>query len=389
MPASSRSVPAAHRSIWIFLNVGALPAGVTFTRASTATYFNSAGVMQAAASGTPRWNYDPATLALRGMLIEEARTNIWLQSADASNAAWNGASGGGPVVPTVTGNQTTAPDGTLTAARVVYPAVSVASSYSVLYQGPTTTANPYTFSIWMKGSVGGEQIYLSILSGAAPRLTLTTQWQRFTFNVTTGAGTAYFMIGTDLRGGQTSTPAQTIYLWGGQIEQGAFLTSYIPTTAASVTRAADTCYVSSIGSLPWFNAARGALSFEYDAANTGAVIGGLSDGSTANMTYDTQGGSMNCYVASVNKYFTVTPVLAYPAINKAASSYQPNRFSGAINAGPVQADATIPTGPFTWTSYLTIGCSPWGFDTQLDGHMRRVRYWNRALSAAELQSVTT
>jgi hypothetical protein len=64
-----------------FLTPGTLDPRITFTRASTATYFNSAGVMQSAAINTPRWDYDPATLQLRGLLLEDQRTNLLLNSA--------------------------------------------------------------------------------------------------------------------------------------------------------------------------------------------------------------------------------------------------------------------------------------------------------------------
>jgi len=67
-----------------FMTPGTLDPRITFTRASTATYFDSAGVMQTAATNAPRWDYDPATLQLRGLLIEEARTNLLLNSATLS-----------------------------------------------------------------------------------------------------------------------------------------------------------------------------------------------------------------------------------------------------------------------------------------------------------------
>jgi hypothetical protein len=67
-----------------FMTPGTLDPRITFTRASTGTYFDSAGILRSAAVNAPRWDYDPATLALRGLLIEEARTNVLLNSATLS-----------------------------------------------------------------------------------------------------------------------------------------------------------------------------------------------------------------------------------------------------------------------------------------------------------------
>ena len=64
-----------------FMAPGTLPPNVTYTRAGTATYFDNTGTMQTAAANAPRWDYDPLTLQSRGLLIEEARTNLLLNSA--------------------------------------------------------------------------------------------------------------------------------------------------------------------------------------------------------------------------------------------------------------------------------------------------------------------
>ncbi|WP_230683674.1 hypothetical protein, partial [Streptococcus pneumoniae] len=55
---------------------GVLDSRLTFTRASGATYIGTDGLLQLAASGAPRFDYDPIKLACRGLLIEEARTNL-------------------------------------------------------------------------------------------------------------------------------------------------------------------------------------------------------------------------------------------------------------------------------------------------------------------------
>jgi hypothetical protein len=361
---------------------------ITFTRASTATYFDATGTMQTATTNAPRFDYDPVTHVARGLLIEEARTNLWLQSADASNAAWQKANIT-VAAPVVTANQAIAPDGTLTAARVTYPAVSAAGNMSELYQQVTVTAAVYTFSVWLKGNAGGEQLYLYASSGTnyELRVTLTTAWQRFVFvtPALTAAGW-FFCIGTDLRDvSQTSTPGGTVFVWGAQLEQGAFATSYIPTTAAAVTRAADAASMP-VGA--WFNAAQGSLAADTDGPATAAAIAGFSDGSTANMFYFRQVGDVQTAVASVFKGIGVSPWSAYPIGNKIAGSYQSGRLAGASNGGAVAVDATLASGPFLWTTRLSLGCSPWALDSPINGHLRRVRFWPRVLSNSELQSVT-
>jgi hypothetical protein len=60
---------------------GALDSRLTFTRASAAWAFNSSGVLTSHAINAPRFDYDPVTLVPRGLLIEEARTNLFLNSA--------------------------------------------------------------------------------------------------------------------------------------------------------------------------------------------------------------------------------------------------------------------------------------------------------------------
>jgi hypothetical protein len=59
---------------------GALDGRLTFSRASTASYFDATGALTQAASGTPRFDYDPTTHVLKGLLLEEARTNLFLNN---------------------------------------------------------------------------------------------------------------------------------------------------------------------------------------------------------------------------------------------------------------------------------------------------------------------
>ena len=72
-------IPAGATLALDFMSSGNMPAGVTFTRASPASYQDVSGVIQTAAVNQPRWDY--AGGSLLGLLIEEARTNLLLNSA--------------------------------------------------------------------------------------------------------------------------------------------------------------------------------------------------------------------------------------------------------------------------------------------------------------------
>ena len=85
LPFSRRALQTAPSFSRDFAGLKTLDHGVgpaiTFTRASNATFFDASGTLQTAANDTPRFDHDPATGASRGLLIEELRTNLLLNSA--------------------------------------------------------------------------------------------------------------------------------------------------------------------------------------------------------------------------------------------------------------------------------------------------------------------
>lgn len=377
---------------------GGLDPQLTFTRASTATYFDSSGTMQTAATNAPRFDYDPVTHAALGLLIEDTRLNLMLNSGNLAAASWvtvNSIS----VLPTVTANQATAPDGTLTAARIVYPAVSAASAYSMVYQLFATNAAPYALSIWLRGSVGGEQLYLYTEGGgpfySAPRMTLTTQWQRYTFvsPALTAAGSWYLMLGTDLRdGAQTSTVGSTVFAWGGQVEQGTFATSYIPTTSAAVTRAIDTCVILP-ANMGWFVSPGGSWMAEFIPFNitglNGRILGAIVPGGGGITTLFANPSLLLAQYDGAAAVASATSMTAN-AVSKGASTWAAGTGKLCLNAGAV-ASGAMATG-FAGLATTGIGIftvANAGLSDNGQGYIRRVRYWPRVLSDAEMQSVTT
>jgi hypothetical protein len=375
---------------------------ITFTRASTATYTDAGGTIRSAAINAPRWDYDPVTVALRGLLIEEARTNTNPNSGDISNATWT-KGGVGAVPPVVTGNQMLAPDGTVSASMVAYPIVTGAGNYSEVHCTPVTeTVAPYTYSLYLKGSVGGEQLYI----GATPDgalyyrlpITLTTSWQRFVF--TTPNLTAvpwYFIVGVDLRdAGQASKPAQTVYMWGAQLEQGAFATSYIPTASASVTRAQDQCGILSANMSPWF-ATTGTWMAEWifiDPAPTGRRILGATTASGTGSVAPLAAGNSPYPLGQWDgsSFFATTNNIVPNIVQKGA---QASSGAGAaaklcLNGGAVATSiinnglAALATSGIRFLQPVTGPSTDNG-----SGYIRRVSFWPRVLSDAEMQQVTT
>lgn len=121
----------------------------------------------------------------------------------------------------VTADQIQAPDLTLTADKVVMPAVA-AGGAAVIYQTVAVGAGAqHTCSFWLKGAVGGEQTYVYVTGSAggagvgATRVTLTTEWARYSATSTPTGNPVYCVLGTNTAlPGMTATSGGTIYAWG-------------------------------------------------------------------------------------------------------------------------------------------------------------------------------
>jgi len=377
-----------------FMSDGTLDPRITFTRTSSATYTDASGVVQTAATNAPRWDY--ASGVLRGLLIEEVRTNVWLNSGDLSNVTTSGG-GVGVAAPTRTGNNVIAPDGTMTGTRAVYPAVVSAGQVSSLQQSPIMAAAVYTFSVWLRGNVGGEVLWLSTTPDGVlyyrQQCTLTTAWQRFTLITGTLTATGWFwLIGTDRRdASQTATPAQTIYVWGADVQQGAFPTSYIPTTSVSVTRAADVAVMPT--NVSWFASPGGSWFAEFIQLNTGGANTRIIGAAVA-----AGGGSTPLFSNPsllLSQYDNAAAVSAANAItantvSKGASNWVSGTGRVCLNGGAVASGAmangfaSLTTNGIKFFTVANPGVADNG-----SGYIRRVNYWTRALSDTELQQVTT
>lgn len=226
-----------------------LPTGSTFSRASGATYVDANGVLQTAAANVLRDGHyvrNPVTgLMERSVLLEGQRTNLFLRSNDFANASWTKYAQGIAAAPVVTPNAGVAPDGTATAARIVFNSVgSNGADRSFLQQIPAATASTaYTSSFWVKSATGDPETVVLINNFGTVTSTTTVvvgaEWTRVTNTHTTSGTDTAARTWFGINGTGSAARSADVLVWGAQLEAGAFPSSYIPTTTAAATRQAD------------------------------------------------------------------------------------------------------------------------------------------------------
>lgn len=223
----------------------ALPAGSCFSsRASNGVYTDTNGVINTAAANVARLDFNAGTHAFNGVWLEPAATNLVPNSTNISSTSYY-VRNGSPIF-----NQTTtAPDNSL--------AYSIASSvaYSGVYKGvPTTPNTPYTYSVYIKYVSGANTVRVGLAAGfvdfntqtgaisltygltGTPSVTpVGNGWYRVVLTVTSDASSNHM----NLTAYNRAASAQETAVWGVQVELGTVATSYIATTTAAVTRAAD------------------------------------------------------------------------------------------------------------------------------------------------------
>jgi hypothetical protein len=392
--ASLVVVPSGYKSGKIYAQKPLTTDGqLTFTRASTATRVNASGLIEEVASGVPRLDYLASTCPK--LLLEPQRTNAILRSEEFDATYW-GKAASGVAAPVVTANQSLAPNGTTTADRIVFPAVSNATNFSVVYNiTPITTSGSNVSSVYLKGEVGGEKVYVFMIIGSTWTnilCTLTTDWQRFSVPFT-GGGNTYFHIGLDLRtgSGQVGQSGSTVYAWAAQVEAGAYATSYVKTETAAVTRLADYAVKTGISSLIGQTEGTVFAEFEVTHQMTGNnILFSVSDGTTNQNIY------ANIFLsAGVNRIEYVVnnggvlQMNASSAISngthKIALAYKANDFAVFIDGTQVHTDTS---GTVPATSRLGIGTWVANSLNYSDGISQALLFKTR-LTNAQLAELTT
>lgn len=368
------------------VNLGALSntPGWSFARASSGYAQNAAGVLIPFASGEMRRTD-------KGVLIEGARTNLCLHSQEFDNASWLKENGGTGIAPTVTANAGEAPDGTTTADRVQFSLGGglTSSDYSRLRQAITiSNATAYTQEFYAKSN-DGSSYTLAFFDETASTLTVITvtpSWQRFALTHTSGTTSGRFQIA--LRGDQTGQTAD-ILLWGAQLEAGGFASSYIPTTTASATRAADSLSVTGVTGLAYPLSLFAEFERSVDTGTDSGVLevnaGSSADRALLNIstTGVIQFYARASFVDQVNN--TIAGALATGTVYKVAARVSTND-SRQVRGGTLGTQDTSCTNPAAPTKIIFGELN--GGVSKLHGYLRRASIAARALSDAELQART-
>lgn len=383
---------------------GALDPRVTVARAlNTATRVNSSGYIEGVNADLPRFDYDPITLAPKGLLIEEARTNSIAPSADFAGAFWDRSG-----TATVTTDQVSSPDNTQTADLFRCGATAASEVRRV---GLSLAAGSHTFSVFAEkeasnfvvlqffdatttsfqrvwfdlnaGTVGtsasgGTNIALSstkieAYANGFYRCTITVV---FTASTTTGR-TGIFVSNADgLLNGNASSG---IYLWGAQLETGAFATSYIPTTTTSLTRNADAVSMTGTNFSDWYNATESSVVVQYGGQSSFGRAFTFSDGTTANQIWIEPTYTVRASAAT--QYTTAIPGISYPA--KVSLVFKQNRFAAVANGGTVVSGTS---GNIPVVDRLYIGSNATGAGSFVNNTIAKFMYYPQALLNAEARA---
>jgi hypothetical protein len=395
---------------------------ITFTRASNATFFDADGVLQTASNNVPRFDHDSANGNSLGLLIEEARTNS-IRNSQAGGST-NGAIGSGGAVPTHWASANAAANGvsteiigTGTEAGLSYIDIkfsgtpSASSSVTIFFEANTqvVAANGQTWaaSAYYKlvaGSLSNATVRHTISGRVAGGTSVAGQASQPTITPTSAAlstqrSSAAFAF-TDATVERVNGFVNIVYTSGNpidltlriaapQLEQGAFPTSYIPTTSAAATRATDVADITSISS--FYNQAEGTLFaegvirkntdgtpllFDDTTENEVARISVLSSGIPSLVVVD--GGVSQAAIG-------IGSAITEPFTYKMAGAIKENDFQAALNGtlGTADTSGTMPT-----VTRLRIG-RRLAATGVYSGHIAKIAYWPRRLSDTLLQQLTT
>lgn len=253
-----------------------IPDGTSFTsRATGASYTDVAGVVRVAAANVARTDYDPVTHISRGLLVEQAATNLFTFPRNFDNSIWSKNPAGITAVP----NVTLAPNGVIEGDKLIEAPASAGATQHLMSQnlGSVAVGATYAMSIYAKA---GERTKLSLTSngegysvfdlaagtvvqqGGNQCLILPAGngwWRCIAIITKTNTAGIFYVLPWTTSNSYVGDGSSGLYLWHFQLELGSMATSVIPDATGFVSR----------GSAKWeFNATGTLVQYGNDVAVT-------------------------------------------------------------------------------------------------------------------------
>jgi hypothetical protein len=334
----------------------------------------SAAVSVGPVSGLPRLDYLGSTCPR--LLLEPQRSNLLLNSENYSGSNWVLGNS------TVTVNQAVSPDGYTNAD--FFKEDSTNNFHRLFDSGKTiSTTTTYTSSVFVKNASGTRNFRISFGGGFGEQYvtfninngTIVSQdnatgvitpygngWYRCSATATSGA-VANVNVIYWLTSGNSETylgnGTSGVYLYGSQLEAGAYATSYIPTLGTSVTRVADAASKTGISSL--IGQTEGTIFWE---GSGNATVGGADLWMAAISVDNTNVAVLVYYVAAsgtVNAFInngTTSLILDAPMTltqnNKVAVAYKNASFALYLNGALVDSSSSAIAPPTAMNQFAFV-----------------------------------
>jgi hypothetical protein len=399
---------------------GTLDPRVTVTRAlNTATRVNASGFIEIVNANLPRFDYNPATLTPRGLLIEESRTNALTYSNDFNNVIWTKTNCSivlAGTSPDGTANTNVLVENSASGNHWFFTANAVVGSYTLSVYAKPDTRNWLVMRVTL--ATGNAIAFFNVSTGVvgtlAAGLTATITpagngFYRCSISGTLVVGAV--VIGAASADGVASyagNSGNALGIYGAQLEAGAFATSYIPTTTLATLRNADAVSMTGTNFSDWYNASAGTLAVSATGYNAATVAqGGVAP--TAVSLYAIAATSPYASIAIVRRdAATLNSPTGYILSDTGTigADIQKNTISwvgatvnaaiawnGSTNAAFTANGLTVGTDTsYTLPTSDSLQIGRWGSESisgYWSGHIRKVSFYPQRLTNAELQAITT
>ena len=349
--------------------------GFTFGRGSIGTRINANGFVETMSNNVARFDHDPITRAPRGIIIEASAANLcsWSETFATSGGVNNWADSN------ITRNSTTNTDpanGT-TALRITASAPN-----ATILNNHALSSAARTFSIWLRRVSGTGDIQATLNGGTTwTTQAITSSWVRYEFTATSTAHVGIRIV----------TSGDSIEVWGAQTESGLFSSTYIPTAASTVIRAADDCVMTGTAFSDWFrpNQTQGTILVIGSRNGTGGVgrLVSFNDNTTSNIIEVLLGGTGRYQITSlgVSQALVTAGSVSRNVEYKQAAVFESFYAQLAING----VLGTAVTAGITFISLNRLMIGKNAAPAYINGRVKYFKFWPYRLPDATLQSLTT